>query len=56
MRGKEKYVSKKAIATFAAMATFVSGIAFAMPALASGDTNFNDKFAAFGAVLRRVRV
>lgn len=39
-------LSKKAIATFAAMATFVSGIAFAMPALASNDTNFNDKFAA----------
>ncbi len=31
-------LSKKAIATFAAMATFVSGIAFAMPALASSET------------------
>ena len=31
--------SKKAIATFAAMATFVSGIAFAMPALASSETS-----------------
>ncbi|KXA17892.1 hypothetical protein [Gardnerella vaginalis] len=39
-------LSKKAIATFAAMATFVSGIAFAMPALANSETNFNDKFAA----------
>ena len=32
-------LSKKAIATFAAMATFVSGIAFAMPALASSETS-----------------
>ena len=39
-------LSKKAVATFAAMATFVSGIAFAMPALANSETNFNDKFAA----------
>ena len=31
-------LSKKAIATFAAMATFVSGIAFAMPALANSET------------------
>ncbi len=31
-------LTKKAIATFAAMATFVSGIAFAVPALASGVT------------------
>ncbi|MDK7191732.1 hypothetical protein QP420_00470 [Bifidobacterium sp. UMB1197] len=31
-------LSKKAVATFAAMATFVSGIAFAMPALASSET------------------
>lgn len=31
-------LSKKAIAAFAAVATFVSGIAFAMPALASSAT------------------
>lgn len=31
-------LSKKAVATFAAMATFVSGIAFAVPALANSET------------------
>lgn len=31
-------LSKKAIAAFAAVATFVSGIAFAMPALANSAT------------------
>lgn len=31
-------LSKKAIAAFVAVATFVSGIAFAMPALASSAT------------------